>query len=734
MLVSLGLSGGAVALALSFRWGLLLMLDPEALPQWQRWLKSDAALPTTTLAEFRQALAERGQTLGEPVVLTNSTTNQGGTLLLVPTLNNADGHLVALTLFQRLPMRLAWGDGEGDRLTQLATVALPPFNRDLTLGSLASTSPHRNLAPAEFRTTQLTRLPPPPVDSDLTWFTVEGHWSASGLELRYGQLLAIDAAQPGLHLLAAWSSPANRLPQWADLDGVGHTDLVVDQRLGLEPSLQGFQVLEAGGLGAPVRLQPVSWVQVPLAAGNQAMDYQTALRLARSGLWQQADDRLTALKTDLVDRWNPAAEAQRQLIIRYAAIARQQAEQDWALPTQQILALLIDGQWAQALTELEANPTLITALLRRLEVDQGQLWNRITATTSLPEPEPAVYVWGGLMLTAQQNPQAAQEWLARQPVAAKERQRLATILAAPTAVAEGPSPEAISATTTTASKPTATSPRPVRLAPVEAVIGTVEPLAELEPGRWYVPPGQATDASLGQWYRVEVASVKQAQGWVSYLQTSTPAANAAAVWSALAAQGQPGLTLLRWTAPREAVATSLSVRGVAVTQGRLTLLATGPAVGASVQPLLAFSKDALVWLDTAQQQAIDPVNAAASLTQLVLPNQAPPSQALVDSLGTLQHHTLDLTGNGQPERVFTLDSAALSQLQALGAEINGFSPKTIILGQSDRILYTDLIKSQALVALTNPSQGLPQSLLVYRHGGYMLLPWSEANQQFGADD
>jgi hypothetical protein len=81
---------------------------------------------------------------------------------------------------------------------------------------------------------------------------------------------------------------------------------------------------------------------------------------------------------------------------RHGAITRQQAEQDWSTPTQHILALLIDGQWEPALARLEASPELLPTLLNRLGVDQGRLWNRISAAAALPDPPPAVYVWGGL--------------------------------------------------------------------------------------------------------------------------------------------------------------------------------------------------------------------------------------------------------------------------------------------------------------------------------------------------
>ena len=117
-----------------------------------------------------------------------------------------------------------------------------------------------------------------------------------------------------------------------------------------------------------------------------------------------------------------------RLVARHAALTQHQAEQDWSLPSQKIMALLIDGQWAAALSLLESLPQQLDPMMRRLAADQGRLWNRISAAASLEEPEPAVFVWGGLALEARQNRQAAQDWLDRQPVDQASQDRLKVLV------------------------------------------------------------------------------------------------------------------------------------------------------------------------------------------------------------------------------------------------------------------------------------------------------------------
>jgi hypothetical protein len=720
LLVSAGLGGGLLLLGLSFRLGLRLMLDPEALPQalaqWQRSPPLTLA-PAASLDDLRRQAEAAQQRLGDPLGL-------GDGFVLVPVLEAEPETVVSLALFQ--------SQGSEGELRLIATLAIDPLPKDTVLAPFRNSSQMPTAVPSTFPLSQVVPLPSPPGASEGTWLTLEGTWQQQGLTLRYGHLLHVDLQTLELTLLEPWSSPANRPPQWADLDGDGPTDLIIDETVGLEPALRGWQVVA----GAQPRLQPVSWLRVPVDAGAKAVTYQQALRLARGGLWPQAQAHLADLKLALAQGWNPAAEAQLRLMERHAAITQRQAEQDWSTPAQYILALLIDGRWEAALAQLEKSPSLVPAVIGRLGADRGQMWNRISAAAALPDPPPAVYVWGGMAIKAQQNQPnnlagASQDWLDRQPVPALARQRLATVLTALTthqgqtvASAKQSAGGGADAIASPANNLEANQPLgAIALAPAEAFIGQGTSIAS--PPAGYAAPGQSLDAELGQWYAVELRAVRQNQGWQRGSLAMPPGANPAAAWSVVQPAAQATPQILRWVSPITGVTAPLTVRGLRLANGTPTLLATGPAVMPSSPPPLVFSQGALMWLDASQGQGPD-AGAIAAAATAIFGGTPPPDWAT--TLAT--QHSLDLTGDGQAERVLTWNQAALDQLKNWRVQVETTAPKTIILGQDNRVLYSDMFAPQTLVALTTPETGWPVGLLVYRSGGYDLLSWLAAAQRF----
>ncbi|MBD2112367.1 MULTISPECIES: hypothetical protein [Cyanophyceae] len=720
VLVAAGLSGGLLLLGLSFRLGLRLMLDPEALPQTLARLtrsQPEALPPAISLEELRQQAEASQQQVGEPLRLELSGAKDRE-VLIVPVLE-ATGAIAALHLFA--------SEDKGGELRAIATLPTAALPKDTVLAPWLSSPQAPTAAPANFDFTRVVALPAPPVATDGLWFTLEGSWQQQGLTLRYGQLLHVDSQAQRLELLTPWSSPANRPPQWADLDGDGPSDLVIDETVGLEPALRGLQVIPGP------RLQSVSWVRVPVDAGAQAGDYQQALRLARGGLWHPAQGQLATLKAGLAQAWNPAAEAQLRLMERHRAITRQQAEQDWSTPTQHILALLIDGRWEPALTRLEANPELLPTLLNRLGVDQGRLWNRISAAAALPDPPAAVYVWGGLAIKAQQNQPtnrdgATPDWLNRQSVPAAARQRLAKVLATLTTTqAQAVASAKAGATAAIAAQPpSAQATENIALPPITAFIGQARPISAPQSG--YAAPGQSLDAALGQWYAIDVQAVNQSQAWQRGTGSVSAGAAPAAVWPVVQPAAQASPQLLRWVSPTTGVSAPLTVRGFSLTNGPVTLLATGPATNASALPPLVFSQGALMWLDANQGQTAEPGAIAATATAIFGDQPLPADFA--SALASLTQHSIDLTGDGQPERVLTWDETALTQLKNWRVQVEPTVVKTIILSADDRVLYSDMFAPQTVVALTNPALDGPVGLLVHQVGRYELLSWQAASQQF----
>lgn len=720
-----GLAGGLALLGLSFRLGLRLMLNPEAWPQVLAQLQRSQQVslpPATSLEDLRQQTAAAQQRLGDPQRLDGAQDGVGGEVVVVPVLAADSGAIASLNLFQT--------DGSGGDLRAIATLTIPPLPKDTILAPWLNSPQAPAAAPSAFFVTRLVPLPAPPVAAEGVWLTLEGTWRQQGLTLRYGQLLHYDAQAQRLDLLEPWSSPGNRPPQWADLDGDGPSDLVIDETVGLEPTLRGLQVFS----GSPPRLQSVSWVRVPVNAGARAGAYQQALRSARSGLWNSAEQGLADLKAALPQDWNPAAEAQLRLAKRHGAITRQQADQDWSTPAQQVLALLIDSRWEVALAQLEASPDLLPTLLNRLGTDRGQMWNRIRAAVALPSPEPAVYVWGGLVLKGQQNQTtrldgATQDWLTRQPVPPATRQRLTRLL---TTLATPQIPAVASAKTTDetspppAIAPSETSALPA-IAPLNALIGQAQPIPAPKTG--YAAPGQALDASLGQWYAIELRAVRQNQAWQPGDLSIPLGTSPAAMWPLVQPAAQASPQLLRWASSTTGLPAPVTVRGLTLTNGTTTLLATGPAVNPSALPPLVFSKGALTWLDASQQQSPSAALTSPPVVAAIFGDQ-PPSVDFSGLLANLAQYSVDVTGDGQPERVLTWNQTALEQLTQWQVPIDPTAPKTVILNSDNQPIYSDLFAPQTLVALTNPSLGGPVGLLVHQPTGYALLTWNPTTQQF----
>ena len=733
LLAGSGLAAGVVLLALTFRWGLMLILDPQALPQLQSFLATPLTpQPVTTLtkAELQETVTASGQVLGDPVQLTGQ--QDGSAWLIFPIASAETGHILNLRVFQQT----ARGNPQAP-LTDVATVTVSPFSAEEILAPFTPEERQKTVTPPAFGAQQLTLLPSPPEATPYRWLTLEGQWSSQGTHLRYGQILIFDSARRRLDLATVWSSPSRQLPQWVDLDGEGFIDLAVNETTGMEPSLRGLKVVDRYGLGPNTQLQPVSWVGVPFDAGAGAHDYQQALRLARNGLWREAHTELQRLKAAHGDQWNPTAEAQLRLAARHATLTQQQAQQDWSLPNQKVIALMIDSQWTQALATLEASPTQLEPIMRRLAADQGPLWNRISAAASLTSAEPEVFVWGGLALEAQQNRQAAQQWLDRQRVESPTLDRLKTLwtlLDEPAvAIASPPREETLREPTSSSAsnEPTAVLP-----ASVQGVIGQVVPLPLPLADDWYFPDVTPPALVEGeQWYAVEVPIIRSEQQWQAAWPRSITQTSAALLWSALPFTRSPSMTMVRWESSTLGVTQNLYVKGLKLNGATVTLLAAGTPIPQSDSAPIAFSDGALVWL-SAKQQTTPSGNAVMTpLLDEMMRHQGPlPEHVGTYAFGALLQevklHTLDLTGDGQIEQVLTFDQPALDQLQGLGIKLDSTAHKTVILNAEHELIYSDLFQPQTMVALTNPNDGFPIGLVIHRSGGYGLLQWSQASQKF----
>lgn len=710
LVTALGLWGAGSALMMSARWGVTLMLDPTAAPWLDAlgWLAGPDGPQHISLDQLRHTLAQQGLTVGDPQTILLEVEPP---LVVVPVLSHDPQHLQELRLYQGTA-----GTQPTERLILRDRLTVMPLAPQTVLAPLAPLGQRPQAAPDEFAFTQFTPLPAPD-----PWFTLEGTWGNQGLTLRYGQLVYVHPTRAALVPLAPWSSPANQLPLATDLDGQEPVDWVVDQTLALEPTWTGFVAQYTPQQPTPITLNAVTFTAIsPVDAAAQT-PYRQALRLARLRLWQAAHDQIAPLKASHPDSWPPLAEAQRRLMAHHAHHTRHQADAAWSTPLQQVLALLADARWEAALRQVEASPDLLPPLLHRLAGDDARFWNRVLGAKSLPQPPEATYVWGALMVKAQDGSAAVIPWLERQAASETVTQRYQTLT-------QGP---AISVTTAMPNPPPAPPPiHPAPAAQPNAVLGIAQPQAPPTTAQWYLPyPAAAPPARPpAQWYRIPVQAAQLNQQWQEPYTPGT--ANPASLWEDLSKAVQPRFQLWQW--PGDGDLQPLTVRGLQVHESQVTLLATGPATVMGAVAPLAFSPDALVWLDPSRGVPPQHPTLTAAVATHLLGSAAADTEAFTALLQATTVHRLDLTTDGQPEWVLTLPETTLDQLVALGADPIPQAHKTLIFDAQGTLLYSDLRQAQTLVAFTNPAAAGLVGLVVYDGAGYQVRQWSATAQGFQA--
>ncbi|HEY9762568.1 MAG TPA: hypothetical protein V6D07_08590 [Trichocoleus sp.] len=723
-LVALILWSAASLLILSLRWGTQLMLNPEALPPWlQAQFLGETAQPNEakpiTLEALSTEVTNQGRALGKPLVFTppQSTDTKYWLVPIQEVSKQTDAaKILELRLYQQLPKQLTV------TLQPLSTLPVSPLAPEVIRDSLRGASdkavPPRRSLPL---TTIVSLRSSTPKGY---WLTLQGQWQRSGPTLRYGQLVYVNLETPSLEPLISWSSPANQPPQWLNLDDTGPTDLLVDRTLGLEPALSGYR-LQAKRAG--VQLLPISLAATPVDIVDPGSAYYDALVLARSGLWSQAAQQLQSLKTKLKKDWTPSAEAQLRLVASHAERTQIQADRQWSSPSQQILALLIDGRWEAALKQLEVSPSAQEALMQGLSQDQGRFWNRVNAAIRTKPPNPAVLVWGGLILKAQQTPQTASDWLTQQKASPAVRKRFQALTQPPTQTAQRSKAPTSTPTQPTVTVSAASGP------PVAAILGTARSLPNPDLSQWQRPDATQSIslASEDTWYEIQAVAWQQADNWASPAEPTAWGENKA-LWQQVQSALQPTLTLLVWITPTEARPLSLRPRAVQVQNGQLKILATGLAVPDPGQrPALAFSQNSLVWLDPSGSQSTSGQQVLRdALKQIVSPYAAPEESVLTSLLAQSRLHRLSVTGDGRSDFLLTLNEPALQTLSKLGVPCDRKGPKTLILNPDGQILYNDLLQSQVLVALTQPKPSQPLALLVEQNSQYRVQRWSSVDQRY----
>ncbi|MEM6753171.1 MAG: hypothetical protein AAF630_09405 [Cyanobacteria bacterium P01_C01_bin.38] len=249
------------------------------------------------------------------------------------------------------------------------------------------------------------------------WYYLRGQRSSGSNLTAYGYIFHYSPEKRNLRRMISWTSPTGDLPQWQQITGDNEKELVIRQTVGLEPSLRIYQIEPSELVVNPVKLSEIT-LKTP-ALENKG--YKDALFIAKNGLWTPSYKWLQFIKKQ-EGKISRAAQAQIDLIREHSQLTQKLADTNWASPSQEVLADLIDGRWGQALKVYEASPQNPAEIKNLLKSDTGRIESRIDAALKVNPNRSEVQAWKALVIASQQGTNQGYYWLKTQSNISKNSQ------------------------------------------------------------------------------------------------------------------------------------------------------------------------------------------------------------------------------------------------------------------------------------------------------------------------
>jgi hypothetical protein len=711
--------------------GVRLMLSPEALiwinqfiPDWIP-ISITGLKPPQTLAEIRQEMQQAGKLVGEPLVLGNNTSFVDGkspvTDLLLPVSVSQSNcqpseceRLVELRLYQSTLTRKPKSQEPYFQLVNQLPIA--GVEESFAIAPIVDAQNSNQGSARMLPLAKLTRFAEKSAPAGV-WLNLSGQWRGNDT-INYGQVLHYNPRQFHLSVMLNWTSLVGQEPVWQNVTGDKTPELVVNQTIGIEPQFKIYQVKPVAFLPNPFQLEPILILEDALNHPR----YETALVLARSGLWTPAWDVLQELKQRQIGKWSAAVQAQADLIRWHAQATKAQADQVWASPNQQILANLVDGRWGKALTVFEASADNSRDALDLLKTDRGRLQKRISAALRVNPSQREVKIWQALLLAAQQNRLAAIAWLKKQPkTTAAEIAQIDRLISR---LDEGFAASTIAPVT------------------IGQVLGAANPTAQITPAEWLKP--KANDPlklENGQvWYTVQVARIFDGKRW------QTPDAigklTADAFWKLLNFPAEPPLQINFWLPDGKLETTNSTLKAIRFKAGIQLLLATNPPGAATTgRPRPLASTDAIQWLNPEQTTLATWVQQQPDWAKKVLPlltkELARSQLATVTTwedlnqlgAGNWQLQLAPLTGQ-QPDILLTVPPNL--HPPNVKPEAKPDRSRTVIFSAAGKLIYSELTTEKDWIYRAIVDVGTNQSpaLVVDTPSNYTFLRWSAKQNRF----
>lgn len=715
------------------------------LPQWAQLPLNQE--PAQTLTQISAELSTQGKIAGKPLPLEVNSANSQPASVILPVRSplalgfstrryanaQSQNQIVELRVYRITDARNLLNRPKGEIHYQFITqtdvtgpeesfVVAPLVNPET-----ADTSSNRPLPVTELRRFEST------TPTQGIWFYLWGE-RQQGQAIAYGQIVHYNPDRSYLSLMLPWTSPTQ--PQWQQAIAGGSPELVIDQTVDLEPRLQVYQLKPANFIFDPLQLEPVSIAESAL----DSRDYQNALLIARSGLWTPAEKWLHFIKQQRQKHqaWSSAAQAQLDFIRLHAEKSRKRANQTWASPSQQVLALLIDGRWGEALKVFQASPTNTQEITTLLETDNGRLGNRVEVALRVNPKRTEVKAWGALLKGAQESRRNAIAWLKQQPQTTSADiayiQKLLKRL-------EGDF-----------------SSNKVVTSHSSRFVGTAQQVTQINPQQWLQTEQTPLEIANQQtWYQIQLTAYHDGNTWQQAPFKLTPQQTAAQYWQQLGLDSDAEVQIISWLPGGYQQIDLAMVKGVQVQGSTLKLLAVSDALSLvdSAARQLALTKATSQWLQpetialsdlTQQPQPIEVADILPKLwqeLQLRNPNSnsqklpVPNVEKMLKQLGDLPVQLTDLTGDDTAEVMMTISPQEIAavynsdSIESVPLDGN-LRSRTLIFTHTGRLLYSEFSNDtgQIVIAIADLEDDQLPALLVATGKDYKFKRWSTQHQRF----
>jgi hypothetical protein len=564
----LSIPGLGLATFYSFKY----LVNPESmawlLPYDPPQNVAQALNPPQTIKEIKAALAASEFALGDRLYLEQDSKNIAENYYIYAVVGQQSQEITAIRVYQ--PVVYKDAENKLHLVSQLKLSGIDEYF--IESSKFKYTETKSKLLPGNKRLPlQKMQKIEGSAPSQGFWFMVLGK---SG-DNTYGKVLSYTIEpQPTLNVMTDWTSPAAALPKWQhfsqddqnlaaqqeskdslDQDQELETailplsdrepELIINRSQALEPSWAVFKVASGTNLLRPLQLRRITLNEgqgLPKA-------YSDALILASGGLWspalvqfEQAKQELAAQGKDLL----PYAQEQYDLIKLHAKYTTAQASKTYANAGQQITALIIDGQWQNALAIASNSDFAAQSVADAIQKNYLHLWRRVEVAMRV-KSNPALKTWGALILLQRQGFPVAQRWLIER---------------------KGATDTAIALLQRYDLSPLGIDPA--------VIIGSISALGEdYQPGvEWFGKPGKLLPNQA--WYEVSVSVLRDGDTWRNAPFNELAGRSPLVVWDAFNLDLNNFLTANVANAYGQSSTESLKAKAILIGgDGQLRLLAVG---------------------------------------------------------------------------------------------------------------------------------------------------------------